>query len=339
MAHDIDMQKNPLVEVDHISVSYDGVRTVLDDISFAVYPGETLGLVGESGCGKSTLGRAILRLTPTFKGSIRFMGKDMTLASGKGLRELRRDVQMVFQDPYASLNPRLTVAEIIGDPLRNYGGMSKDKIRARINDLLVLVGLSPQVGSRYAHELSGGQRQRVGIARALALNPALIVCDEPISALDVSIQAQIVNLLDRLQNELNLTYVFIAHDLAVVRHLSDRIAVMYLGKIVELGSAMELCAKPLHPYSKALLDAVPIPEPAAEQHRLDSRRGLQGDISMSATPENGCIFAGRCPMKAVVKTEQGIDCMSVQPRFEEVEPQRFAACHLNNRLNPLTALN
>src|SRR5918911_1278147 len=293
------------------------VRAV-DDISFFIRKGETLGLVGESGCGKSTTGRAILQLYKPTAGSVNFLGKSLTTLSGGELRKMRREMQMIFQDPYASLNPRMTVGSIIGEPLEIHGLAKGREKQERVQELLRIVGLNPYFANRYPHEFSGGQPQRIGIARALGVNPSFIVCDEPISALDVSIQAQIINLLEELQDEFGLTYLFIAHDLSVVRHISDRIAVMYLGKIVELADRVDLYERPLHPYSQALLSAVPIPDPAVEQKR--QRMILTGDVPSPVNPPTGCRFHPRCPFAQDVCREQ-------EPELLEVEPDHFAACH------------
>ena len=293
------------------------VRAV-DEVSFTINRGETLGLVGESGCGKTTTGRCVLQLDRPTAGEVWFNGQDLARMTDAELRPLRRKMQVVFQDPYSSLNPRMTIGQIISEPIRVHrisqnGGECQD----RVDELLQVVGLNPLMAGRYPHEMSGGQRQRVGVARALALEPEFIVCDEPISALDVSIQAQIINLLEELQERFSLTYLFIAHDLSVVRHISDRIAVMYLGKIVEIADRQELYENPLHPYTKALLSAVPIPDPVVEAKR--ERIVLKGEIPSSLSPPRGCIFHRRCPI-AVEECSQGI------PELREVQPGHWAAC-------------
>ena len=290
----------------------------VDDVSFDIAAGKTLGLVGESGCGKSTLARVLIRIHKPDAGSIVFEGEDIARASAAEIRPLRKRMQMVFQDPYASLNPRMTVADIIGEPLDIHGLARGREKQQRVEELLRVVGLNPYFANRYPHEFSGGQRQRIGIARALAVNPSFIVCDEPISALDVSIQAQIINLLEELQDEFGLTYLFIAHDLSVVRHISDRIAVMYLGKIVELADRLELYEQPLHPYTKALLSAVPIPDPTIERKR--ERIILTGDVPSPVNPPPGCRFHTRCPLADTICREQ-------EPEFREVTPGHWAACH------------
>ncbi|MDQ3572273.1 MAG: dipeptide ABC transporter ATP-binding protein [Actinomycetota bacterium] len=270
-----------------------GAVRAVDGVSFAIQPGETLGLVGESGCGKSTLARTILQLLEPTSGSVRFKGQEITELSRKQLRPLRREMQMIFQDPYASLNPRKRIGQIVGSPLKLHGVADGQDLRNKVEELLDRVGLAPEHINRFPHEFSGGQRQRIGIARALALRPKLIIADEPVSALDVSIQAQIINLLEDLQNEFNLTYIFVAHDLGVVRHVADRVAVMYLGKIVEIGSADEVYANPVHPYTEALLSAVPIPDPRLNAQR--SERILEGDVPSPANPPQACRFHTRCP--------------------------------------------
>jgi oligopeptide transport system ATP-binding protein len=296
-----------------------GAVKAVDDVSFTVYRGETLGLVGESGCGKSTTGRTILQLYRPTGGNVFF--EDVNLATLKGgpLRRMRRRMQMIFQDPYASLNPRMTVGNIIGEPLEVHGVATGKARRERVQELLALVGLNPYFVNRYPHEFSGGQRQRIGVARALALQPDFIVCDEPISALDVSIQAQVVNLLEDLQNKFGLTYLFIAHDLSMVRHISDRVAVMYLGKIVELTDRVELYERPQHPYTVALLSAVPIPDPIADSQR--QRIILEGDVPSPANPPPGCNFSTRC--------WKAIDiCFEQDPPFIDIGGGHYCACHL-----------
>ena len=289
----------------------------VDDVSFAIKKGETLGLVGESGCGKTTVGRTILHLYKPTAGEVWYNGKK--LETKEDIQEFRKKATMVFQDPYSSLNPRMTVSDIVGEPLDVHKLYSSKKEREeRILELMGYVGLNSEHASRYAHEFSGGQRQRIGIARALAVNPEFIVCDEPVSALDVSIQAQVINMFDDLQDKLGLTYLFIAHDLLVVRHISDRIAVMYLGKMVELADADEIYNHPLHPYSQSLLSAVPLPDPKAA--RANQRIALTGDIPSPLNAPSGCPFRTRCRYA----TEQ---CAQSMPPFEEVEPGHFVACH------------
>ena len=291
----------------------------VDGLDFEIQRGETLGLVGESGCGKSTTGRAILQLYRPTAGEVFFDGKDLAKLQGESLRKMRRNMQMIFQDPYASLNPRMTVGDIIGEPLEVHNIAKGKEKKERVQELLQIVGLNPYFVNRYPHEFSGGQRQRIGVARALAVQPDFIVCDEPISALDVSIQAQIINLLEELQTKFNLTYLFIAHDLSVVRHISDRVAVMYLGKIVELTDRNSLYTNPLHPYTKALLSAVPIPDPTIEEKR--ERIILVGDVPSPVNPPQGCRFHTRCPLAIDI-------CKRVDPEFRDVGSKHFVACHV-----------
>jgi oligopeptide transport system ATP-binding protein len=298
------------------------VRAV-DGVSFDLPRGETLGLVGESGCGKSTTGRAIVRLYRATAGSIVFDGTDIANLEGQALQRMRRRMQMIFQDPYASLNPRMTVGSIVREPLDVHGIGTMRERRERVSDLLGTVGLNPAFSSRYPHEFSGGQRQRIGVARALALQPELIVADEPVSALDVSIQAQIINLLERLQGSFGLTYLFIAHDLSVVRHVSDRIAVMYLGRIVELATSVELNRRPLHPYTVALLSAVPVPDPARELARR--RIILQGDVPSPVNPPSGCHFHTRCWLRERLGNPER--CTAEAPAVRDIEPGHRVACH------------
>lgn len=305
-----------------------GEVKAVDGVNFDIFEGETLGLVGESGCGKSTCGRAVLRLYDITEGSIRIGGEEIGDAGYQRLRPFRPTMQMVFQDPQASLNPRMTVARIISEPLDEHTDLSKADKLARIYELMDAVGLNRNFANRYPHEFSGGQRQRIGIARALALNPRFIVCDEPIAALDVSIQAQVVNLLEDLQEKFNLTYLFISHDLSMVRHIADRVAVMYLGRVVELAPRHELYNTPKHPYTQALLSAVPEPDPNVESHK--QRVILQGDVPSPATPPKGCNFCTRCPKVMDI-------CHQIDPATKALAPGHFVACHLYNETENVTA--
>jgi len=293
------------------------VVKAVDGVTLDIFPGETLGLVGESGCGKSTLGRALLRLTEPTGGSVLFRGQDLARLSQGQLRAQRRHLQMIFQDPYASLNPRMTVAQIVGEPVETFNLAPRNEREGRVRELMKTVGLSPRFIKRYPHEFSGGQRQRIGIARALAADPDFVVADEPISALDVSIQSQIMNLMERLQRERNLTYLFISHDLRAIRHVSDRVAVMYLGKLVELADARVIYEEPLMPYTKALISAVPVPDPVLESTR--KRIVLQGDVPSPINPPQGCRFHTRCPWAIQA-------CKEVVPPLAEIKPDHFAAC-------------
>ena len=295
-----------------------GTVKAVDGVDFEILEGETVGLVGESGCGKSTTGRAILRLHPATAGRIEFRGEDITALEGEALRRLRRRMQMIFQDPQDSLNPRMTAGGIVGEPLREHGTARGKALAERVEALFESVGLDPRFTNRYPHEFSGGQRQRIGVARALALDPEFIVCDEPIAALDVSIQAQVVNLLEDLQERLGLTYLFISHDLGMIRHIADRVAVMYLGKIVELAPSDVLYREPLHPYTRALLSAVPIHDPELEAKR--ERIILTGDVPSPADPPPGCRFSTRCPLAAP-------ECSAREPAWRELRPGHRVACH------------
>ena len=298
-----------------------GVVKAVDGVTFTVKKGETFGLVGESGCGKSTTGRTIIKLYEPTGGEVIFKGKDITKVKGKDQKQFSREMQMIFQDPYASLNPRMTVADIIGEGIDIHGLASGKERMERIYNLLSIVGLNKEHANRFPHEFSGGQRQRIGIARALAVEPEFIIADEPISALDVSIQAQVVNLLQDLQKERGLTYLFIAHDLSMVKHISDRIGVMYLGNLVEVSESIELYESPLHPYTEALLSAIPIPDPEVERSR--ERIILEGDVPSPMNPPSGCRFRTRCP-KAMP------ECAIETPTLNEVKPGHFVACHLYN---------
>ena len=322
---------SPLVDIRHLKeyfpINVGAFRTkplkAVDDVSFTIMKGETLGLVGESGCGKTTVGRTVLQLYKPTAGEIWYDGKQ--IKTKKDLKEFRTKATMVFQDPYSSLNPRMTVMDIIAEPLDVHGlSKSKEQRRERVLELMDYVGLNSEHASRYAHEFSGGQRQRIGIARSLAVNPEFIVCDEPVSALDVSIQAQVINMFDELQDKLGLTYLFIAHDLLVVRHISDRIAVMYLGKMVELADADEIYDKPLHPYSKSLISAVPVPDPQVA--RANKRIVLKGDIPSPLNAPSGCPFRTRCPYATEV-------CAESMPEFNEVSKGHFVACHRTTEIN------
>jgi oligopeptide/dipeptide ABC transporter ATP-binding protein len=323
-------KRTPLVKLEGLKKHFPLTRGIVfqkrigqvhavDGVDLEIHQGETLGLVGETGCGKSTLARLVMRLYPVTEGRILFDGQDITHLKGRELRALRRDMQMIFQDPYASLNPRKTVGAIIGEPFHLHGTVPRNKIKDEVRNLMELVGLNPEHYNRYPHAFSGGQRQRIGFARALALRPRLIVADEPVSALDVSIQAQILNLLEDIQEEFNLTYLFIAHDLSVVKHVSDRVAVMYLGKIVEMAPGETLYLNPKHPYTGALMSAVPIPDPdmAAQKKRII----LQGDVPSPINPPSGCRFHPRCPRA------QFPICREQEPELLPHHPGQVAACH------------
>ena len=311
--------------VKHFPAGVGASVKAVDGVSFDVQRGETVGLVGESGCGKSTLGRLVTQLIPVTSGKVIFDGVDITRLGGERLRQQRKQLQIIFQDPYASLDPRMTIGDVIAEPLVNFGMLHGKEKDVRVQELLRVVGLNPYFNNRYPHEFSGGQRQRIGIARALALNPRLIVCDEPVSALDVSIQAQIINLLEDLQKEFHLTYIFIAHDLSVVRHISDRVMVMYLGKVVEVSPSEQLYLSQEHPYTKALLSAIPVPDPRVEsQRRLVE---LSGEIPSALHPPSGCRFHTRCPIAQV----PGI-CADEEPPLEEKAPGHLAACHFSEKV-------
>jgi oligopeptide transport system ATP-binding protein len=322
-------ERKPLLQLQNLKKYFDvstgffkreqAYLTAVDDVSFDIYKGETFGLVGESGCGKSTLGRSVVRLYEPTGGKIIYDGDDITNLSQHDMMKYRKRLQMIFQDPYASLNTRLTVSEIIGEGIETHNLYSGKEKLEKIYDLLQTVGLKREHASRYPHEFSGGQRQRIGIARSLAVEPELVVCDEPISALDVSIQAQVVNMLEDLQNDMGLTYLFIAHDLSMVKHISDRIGVMYLGKMMEITTSVELYKNPLHPYTQALLSAIPIPDP--KQHKINKRIILEGDVKSPINPPEGCRFSSRCRYCMDI-------CTEVTPELREVEPGHFVACHL-----------
>ena len=325
-----DTAREPLLKVEHLTKEFPAesgmiagrfskrVVSAVKDISFEIYPGETFGLVGESGCGKSTTGRSIMRLTNPTSGHVYFEGKDIANMSRKELKEMRRNMQFIFQDPQASLNPRMTIGEIVSEPMTIHNVGTKEERIERVRELLDVVGLNPEHINRYPHEFSGGQRQRIGIARAFALRPKLIICDEPVSALDVSIQAQVLNLLKDLQDHFGTAYLFIAHDLSVVQHISDRVAVMYLGKIVEISDWKTLYTEPHHPYTQSLLSAVPVPDPDVQKTR--KRIILPGDPPSPIDPPSGCRFHTRCPIAQAV-------CSDEQPELKEVVPGHFCACH------------
>ena len=321
-------KKEPLVKIDHLKkyfpVRKKGILKAVDDVSFEIYQGETLGLVGESGCGKTTCGRTILGLYPATEGKIAFSGKEITsLKSKEEQMWFKKNAQIIFQDPYASLDPRMTVGDIISEGMNNFGLYQGEERKKRIDELLAQVGLNKEHANRFPHEFSGGQRQRIGIARALAVNPQFIVCDEPISALDVSIQAQVVNLLIKLQKELGLTYLFIAHDLSMVKHISDRVGVMYMGQLVEIAPSKELYDNPIHTYTKALLSSIPIPEPKVE--RKKKAIPLEGEVGSPINCGAGCRFASRC--KYALKR-----CNQETPVLREVSSEHYVACHLLDRI-------
>ena len=322
--------REPLLKVEHLTKEFPAeagmlagrfskrVVSAVKDVSFEIYPGETFGLVGESGCGKSTTGRSIMRLTNPTSGSVYFDGKDVAKMSRKELKEMRRDMQFIFQDPQASLNPRMTIGEIVSEPMVIHNVGTKEERIQRVRELLDVVGLNPEHINRYPHEFSGGQRQRIGIARAFVLRPKLIICDEPVSALDVSIQAQVLNLLKDLQDHFGTAYLFIAHDLSVVQHISDRVGVMYLGKMVEISDWKTLYTEPHHPYTQSLLSAVPVPDPDVQKTR--KRIILHGDPPSPIDPPSGCRFHTRCPIAKEI-------CSKEQPELAEVAPGHFCACH------------
>ena len=324
------LDNNPLLEVQHLQCTFPIRQGVLgrvtgrvravEDVSFTLGRGTTLGLVGESGCGKTTVGRCILQLLRPTAGSVVFEGEELVGMAPKRLRTRRRDMQLIFQDPYGSLNPRMKVRGHLAEALRLYRVVPREAVDEEIDRLLDLVGLTRSDADRYPHEFSGGQRQRIGIARALSVRPKLLICDEPVSALDVSIQAQVINLLKDLQQELDLTYLFISHDLSVVEHISDRIAVMYLGRIVEMGSAQEVIHQPLHPYTQALISAVPVPDPGRKAQRIV----LQGDVPSPSDPPSGCPFHPRCP---VYQAAANLACIQAVPPLEELSPGHFVACY------------
>ena len=323
-------ERTPLLKVEHLSKEFPAesgmfakrfskrVVSAVNDISFEIYPGETFGLVGESGCGKSTTGRTIMRLTKPTAGKVFFQGKDVAEMSKHEIKDMRREMQFIFQDPYASLNPRMTIGEIVSEPMTIHGVGTKEERIERVRELLDVVGLNPEHINRYPHEFSGGQRQRVGIARAFALKPKLIICDEPVSALDVSIQAQILNLLMDLQDEMGLTYMFVTHDLSVVKHISNNIVVMYLGQCLEFASSDELFASPVHPYTKALLSAIPEPDISMRNKEI---KVIKGEVVSPVNPKPGCRFAARCEYCQE-------RCMQEAPTLKEVSPGHFVACHL-----------
>src|SRR5690625_321178 len=331
------MQK-PILEVKGLKKYFDiqggvfgkkvGEVKAVDGVSFSVNPGEILGIVGESGCGKSTTGKAILRLVESTEGEIKFEGRDITQLNDEEMRKLRRDMQIIFQDPFASLNPRHTIEKIISEPLLVHGMKSAKERRERVYDLLNVVGLSRYHARRYPHQFSGGQRQRIGIARALANNPKLVICDEPVSALDVSVQSQILNLMEDLRDTFNLTYIFIAHDLSVVKHISDRVGVMYLGNIVEMANKDAIYDDPKHPYTQALLSAVPLPDPDIERERII----LKGDVPSPSNPPTGCPFHTRCPEVMDI-------CKELKPSFKETTDNHFVACHLYEKVSDKVIIN